>query len=166
MWRFWCAPVTILNISYRLLIAAGLRYQAVELHHLAERPMIQDLLALTRALSHPADRIAWLAILRAPWCGLSLADIHALVAGKDMAKVTIWQQITTDSSGQGLSPDGQLRLLRFRSVMAETLVNRGRGDHFSGVGSWRRWLEGCWLALGGPATLAGDAELVDAGTFF
>jgi len=62
------------------LSAAGLRYQATEIAALADRPVIQDLTALTLALLHPAHRIAWLSVLRAPWCGISLADLHALAA--------------------------------------------------------------------------------------
>ncbi|MBF0381249.1 MAG: UvrD-helicase domain-containing protein [Magnetococcales bacterium] len=144
----------------------GLRYQAVDVHPLAELPMIQDLLALSRALAHPADRVAWLAILRAPWCGLALADLYRLVADDNSRQSTVWQRVLADDVVQSLSEDGQKRVLRFRSVMATTLESRGRGDHFVGVGGWRRWIEGCWQALGGPATLSGAGQLVDAGTYF
>ncbi|MBF0444201.1 MAG: UvrD-helicase domain-containing protein [Magnetococcales bacterium] len=146
--------------------AMGLRYQAVDVHPLVDLPLIQDLRALTRALSHPADRVAWLAILRAPWCGLSLSDLYKIAASGDNNPSTIWQQVFDDVVVQSLSEDGQKRLLRFRSVMAATLERRGRGDHYVGVGGWRRWIEGCWQALGGPATLTGGAQLVDVGTYF
>jgi ATP-dependent exoDNAse (exonuclease V) beta subunit len=64
------------------LKAQGVRFRAIDIEKLGHRQVVQDLLALTRALAHPADRLAWLAVLRAPWCGLTLADLHAL-AGTD-----------------------------------------------------------------------------------
>lgn len=58
---------------------AGIKYRAVDLEPLGSNMLIQDLLMLTQALLDPADRIAWLSVLRAPWCGLSLDDIENLV---------------------------------------------------------------------------------------
>ncbi len=61
---------------------AAIPFRAVELENLQDRSEILDAVALARALANPEDRVAWLGVLRAPWCGLSLAEIHA-VAGTD-----------------------------------------------------------------------------------
>ena len=83
------APVAILVRARTHLIETvallkrhGIPFQAIEIDQLGERAVIEDLMALTFALLHPADRVAWLAILRAPWCGLTLEDLYAL-AGSD-----------------------------------------------------------------------------------
>lgn len=70
---------THLNDIVPLLREAGLRFRALEIESLQRRQIVQDLFALTRALIHVSDRTGWLALLRAPWCGLLLADIHALI---------------------------------------------------------------------------------------
>ncbi len=57
------------------LKSRGIRYQAIEIDELGQRAVVQDLMALTFALLHPADRISQLALLRAPWCGATLEDL-------------------------------------------------------------------------------------------
>jgi ATP-dependent exoDNAse (exonuclease V) beta subunit len=61
---------------------AKVPFRAVDLETLGERPEILDALALARALLNGQDRVSWLGVLRAPWCGLSLAELHA-IAGTD-----------------------------------------------------------------------------------
>jgi superfamily I DNA/RNA helicase len=52
--------------------------QAVDMASLARQPMLQDLLSLTLTLLFPEQALAWASVLRAPWCGLRLADILSL----------------------------------------------------------------------------------------
>ena len=134
-----------------------LAYQAVEIEPLDQRQVIQDLLALTRALHHRADRVNWLAILRAPWCGLVLADLHTLAA--DDHRSTIWQLMQDDARWQHLSADGQQRLGHVRAVLSEAY--RHQGQHRP-----RRWVEGVWQALGGPRCLQDASEAEDVTAFF
>jgi len=62
---------------------AAVPFRAVELETLQDRPEIIDALALGRALLNREDRVNWLGVLRAPWCGLSLADLHTMVSADD-----------------------------------------------------------------------------------
>ena len=139
------------------LKAAGLHYRAVEIEPLGQRPAIQDLLALTMALNHYADRIAWLAILRAPWCGLTLNDLLVLVG--DHKNKTVWECIQDGESLKSLSHDGQQRLMKVRAVLQLCFAEQRRR-------SLRRTVESVWMSLGGPATLEDDTDIVNAQAFF
>lgn len=134
----------------------ALKYQAVEIEGLASRQVIQDLLSLTCALLHLGDRTSWLAVLRAPWCGLLLKDLHTLAA--DDHHATVWSLMNDDRRVDLLSDDGRQRLLRVRRVCRLAFEHQGR-QRLS------RWIEGVWQALGGPACLAGPSDLVDAQAF-
>jgi len=138
-------------------IGGEIRYQAVEIESLSERQSIQDLAALTRALHHRADRINWLAILRAPWCGLTLADLHQLAA--DDHASTIWELIQNDERLPTLSTDGQQRLRFVREVFREAFAHEGRQRP-------RRWIEGVWQSLGGPLCLQQPSDLLDVNAYF
>jgi ATP-dependent exoDNAse (exonuclease V) beta subunit len=123
---------------------ADIPFQAVEIEELANRQVVQDLLSLSNALHQRADRVHWLAILRAPWCGLSLEDLHHLV-GNDQYR-TVLDLMQDEARVNRLSEDGRQRLLHVREVMQEALQNCGRM-------ATSRWVHGVWLMLGGPACL-------------
>jgi ATP-dependent exoDNAse (exonuclease V) beta subunit len=132
-------------------------FQAVEIEALEGRQVVQDLLALTHALHHRADRVHWLAILRAPWCGLNLHDMHAL-AGHDHAS-TIWALMHDNENVSRLSADGQARLKHVREILDEAYASQGR-MHVS------RWIRGVWLMLNGSSCLWEPSDVVDVQAFF
>ena len=134
----------------------GKKFRAVEIDALGERPVVQDLVALTQALVHTGNRLAWLSILRAPWCGLTLADLEALAGGETTRAV--WDLLRDPERVEGLSPDGQARIGRMIPVLGDAFDKRGRLP-------LRRLVEGVWTALGGPACLENRTELEDAAAY-
>lgn len=120
--------------------------QAVEIDTIDGHQVIQDLLSLTTALHNQHDRQNWLAILRAPWCGLTLSDIHLLCADIDLP---IWECIKKNS--ESLSIDGQKRLNHFNCVIEQALTQQA-------IYRLRRWLECTWITLGGRECLRSQRE--------
>ncbi len=143
------------------LKAAGVRFRAVDIEPLAARPVIQDLLAVARALAHLGDRVAWLALLRAPWCALTVAELHALAAQREAVggEATVWELLHDAARVNALPGAVRQRVLRVRDALAPFVAHRLRG-------SLRERVEGAWLALGGPAGAREASDLEDAETFF
>lgn len=136
--------------------AAGIDTIGVELVPLAEVPVVRDLVALTRALCHLGDRTAWLAVLRAPWCGVSLAMLTRLSARADARLVS--EALHEPDRLQECPADERARLERVGRVLDEGLSRR---DH----APLADWLEGVWIALGGPDAYPAE-ELRHARAFF
>jgi ATP-dependent exoDNAse (exonuclease V) beta subunit len=126
---------------------AGIPFRAIELERLADRPEVLDALALARALLNPQDRVAWLGLLRAPWCGLSLEDLHTLAGdGAPELLARPVPELLAERLSQ-LSEAGRLAAARVLDAMTESSVLRAAQPAAS-LGSW---LEAVWLLLGGAA---------------
>lgn len=145
---------THLTKLIELIKKEGIDFRTTDLDPLIERPVIQDLLSLLRALMHPCDRTAWLAVLRAPWCGLTIADIHRLINGE---KKIIWEAMGDESLRALLSEDGRQRLIKLYEKLALTITLWGRRPP-------RKLLEGIWISIGGPACV--DADGIEDGDAF
>jgi len=123
---------------------SNIPFKAEAIDSLTDRPAILDLLSLLRALRFPGDRTAWLSILRAPWCGLSLTDIHALVELD--ATTPVWFLLNNPSRMELLSADGKKRAENLAGTI-QLFLNDCADKNFRDV------LEACWIRLGGPACL-------------
>lgn len=121
---------------------ASIKFRAEEIDPLTSRPAILDLLALMRCLLFPMDRVSWLSVLRAPWCGLSLDDLHRLCVADHTSPV--WSLLNRPNLLSKLSADGQRRAGRLVAILTPALA----ALHHHNFGEV---LEGCWLGLGGPA---------------
>jgi len=132
------------------------RYQAIDFNPLGETPQTRDLVALTLALLQPADRLAWLSVLRAPFCGLGLDDLDVLACGRSDG---ILLDAIADHAERVFSPDGRRRLQRIAPVLLDAADRRGREP-------LRRLVETTWLRLGGPACVRNGSEIEDAATYF
>lgn len=140
----------------QLLNTNQLPFQAVDIEPLSKCPEIQDLLSLTRALLHRADYIAWLAILRAPFCGLLLADIEILIQSAE--KKTIWEAIL-ECDNTPLSSNALLRLKKLRQTLQHAF-----NKQYQLLSS--QWIEGIWISLGGPICLKDATALNNTRAFF
>jgi len=148
---------------------AKLYWQAIDITPLASRMPVIDLLSLTRALLSPADKIAWLAVLRAPFCGLSLGDLLAVAnsAKNDSGNryqstnamlAPLIELLETADSSVSLSEHGKQSLQRIIPLLEAAWHNRGRAN-------LRATVEQLWIDLGGPATLLDSADLSDARSY-
>jgi ATP-dependent helicase/nuclease subunit A len=135
---------------------AGIPYRAQEIDALKDQQHVIDLIALTRALSHLGDRVSWLACLRAPWCGLTLADLSALAENEPNR--TILELLSDAEKLALLSPDGRSRAVRVQEILAEAVDKAARVP-------LRDLVESAWFALGGPSTLREVNQHDDAAIF-
>jgi ATP-dependent helicase/nuclease subunit A len=129
------------------LRAAGIPFRAIDLEPLAARPEIVDAIALARALANAEDRLAWLGVLRAPWCGLSLSDLHTLTSNDDPAIQRLPIPYLIGSRAHLLTPESRSAIDRLQRAVDDASALRAAVPGIS-LGTW---LEQVWVRLGGEA---------------
>lgn len=110
-------------------------FRAVKLDKLTDRPVVQDLLALTQALINPEHRAAVLALLRSPMVGLTLAELLAIADNKTVDEMR--------QQAHKLNEDARQRANRVFELLKKAQDHLGRR-------STAALVEGAWYRLGGP----------------
>lgn len=140
----------------RLLQEQNIPCRAVELESLAQRPVVVDLVQLIGALAHPGDRLAYLALLRSPLCGLSLHSLHRLCADHPNAVLPV---LLAQAQQHDYEPEQWLRVQHAAQVLLDT-SNR------SGQFPFATWVQECWRRLGGERAYSSVTDLADAEQVF
>jgi ATP-dependent helicase/nuclease subunit A len=138
------------------LQGAGVAVRGVKLEALRERAAVRDLCALARALQHPADRTAWLALLHGPCCGLRLDELQRLC--EDQPELIAQLLASAEHTGR-LEPAARARLARVWAALLPAVHGSERS-----LPLWQR-VDRAWLRLGGPAACTDERDLADAQAF-
>ena len=152
----------------QLLKQHQIGFRAVDLETLADRQEVQDVLALSRALLHLADRAAWIALLRSPLVGLNLKDLSYLIGDKPFN--TVWSAIERGrcakpnhhawcfESFAELSEAGQMRLMQAIPIL-ENAIKRLGSVTFATL------VRETWLQLDGPQAVENAIALENVDVF-
>lgn len=138
-------------------------FRAIEIMSLSEKPMVSDLIQIIRALVHPGDRLAWLSVLRSPFCGLTLETLHIMFGSEHKTPIPVILRKMLDSHGSCINSfngyvrflieegDGQKllpvieynRLLRISYILLHS--------EYSGLFPFSAWIRRLWDLLGGSS---------------
>lgn len=136
---------------------AGIQWQATEIDSLASVPVVEDLLSLTRALINPADRLAWLAVLRAPWCGLDASALLSLC--RSAAERSLYSTLKDEVALARLDSDARARAEALTEVL-------DYGFRMRLHCSLRELVEACWTLLRGIDTATDHVQQECISRFF
>ena len=139
------------------LRSLDLEAHAVQIEAPNRYQITHDLIGLTRALVHLGDRIAWLGVLRAPWCGMTWRDLHALC--REDSESAVWTLMNDARRLARLTADGRQRLEGTREILRLAL-------HTRAAQPFARWVQRTWMSLDGPACLDFPEEMDRADSFF
>ncbi|MGO3890468.1 MAG: UvrD-helicase domain-containing protein [Paenalcaligenes sp.] len=145
----------------RELTMQGIPCRAVELEPLAHRPVVGDLVQLVRALCHPGDRLAWLAVLRSPMIGLRLRSLHTLCGSDAHTPIPeLLAAVLNNADRSAAFEPNELQRLQIAAAALLAQRNRSGSQPFAG------WLQEVWQQLGAERVYAHSADRDDAEQVF
>ncbi len=112
-----------------------IRFRALKLDKLIDRPVAQDLMALTRCILNPQERASVMALLRSPMVGLTLSELLSL----------------TQESHEPLTKENLNHLPEEAKKSAKRVFDLLENvSELYGRRSLTELVEGAWYCLGGP----------------
>jgi len=108
-----------------ILKVHGIDFESIKTNPLKDHLLIRDLLSLTKALLHLGDKLAWLSVLRAPWCGLLLEDLLVFSEHDDLI---IYEQLSDPKILNQLTQDGKKRAQHIAQSLGSVINNQARFD--------------------------------------
>ncbi|SMM98731.1 ATP-dependent DNA helicase pcrA [uncultured Candidatus Thioglobus sp.] len=112
-----------LQVIMQQLKQDDIAFESIEIMKLENHLLIRDLFSLTKALLHLGDKLAWLSVLRAPWCALVLDDLLWLSEGD-----IIYQQLSNENILSKMSQEGRARATHLHNCLRTVIDNQGRFD--------------------------------------
>ncbi len=131
----------------------NIRFRAVKLDKLIDRPVVQDLMALTRVVLNSQERAPILALLRSPMVGLTLTELVTLTQESHEA--------LSRNHLESLPNEAKQRALRVFDLIDQLSELIGRRP-------LAELVEGAWYRLGGPACHVHhnpDQQMSEASTY-
>jgi ATP-dependent helicase/nuclease subunit A len=126
-------------------------FQAVEIDRLSQKMVVKDLASLAFALADLYDELSWAACMRSPWFGLSLEDIRRVMV--DTEKHLSFPERIYQAIGL-MNESSQKRCQILLPILNASISYKGRKP-------FKKWLFGCFKAVGGLSQLDFDSELDD-----
>lgn len=136
----------------RTLRDRGIRWHANDIDPLLDKPVVRDLITLTRVLADPRDRLGWFSLLRTPFVGLTLADLQSLAGTEDFPALL---EAALLEEGPPLSTSGGRRLSRLASAWRHCVARLHELPP-------RSIVETLWVRLGGADAYADPVAVLHA----
>lgn len=135
---------------------SNISYYAKDMEFLAYKSCVSDLMVLCRILLQPRDSIAWAALLKSPFVGLTLKEITLLHQHFDH---DYWSMLENYQQVKELDEKTLIALKRLSETLTPVIAQSGR-KYLSEL------LETVWLALGGPSVLLHQSDLEEVYSVF
>ncbi len=135
----------------RLLNQNGIDFEAVEIDRLSQKSVVKDLTTLAFALCDQYDELNWAACMRSPWFGLSLEAIRQVMVSTELT-LPLPQRI--QMAIPLMDETSQERCHKILAILNAVIMHKGKKP-------FRKWLYGCFIAIGGLAQLDFSSDLDD-----
>jgi len=141
-----------------LLNRHSIVYQALEIEPLTNKIIVSDLVNLALAMTDVYDELAWASCCRSPWFGISLDDLFKIIKQHRSTKLSFPESIasllTSNEKRYSISEKSQARINVILPLLQKTIQQKGKKP-------FKKWLYGCFKAVGGLLQIETQAETQD-----